>query len=245
MDPVPETLREVYFGPLPAEAVVDPQSLVGDQRQEEIADFVEDTASVHSGIPIRILVFEANQRLPDDTTLSNQVNRWFPSGPGLVLAYFMRQPQRALLAPSAALERAYAPEQLANLRDSAIREASVVDQPEEQLTRFCIKAAVRVYQMKRDGPIQAMISDSPKPVASKDSTNWWKWPILIAGGTASLLVGFGLFWFRRRKKSTATGPWLLPEQEPLPRLGAPHCGGHSAVAKFPPQKKRPTSPTAP
>ncbi|MBP7950197.1 MAG: hypothetical protein KA004_11115 [Verrucomicrobiales bacterium] len=232
-EPVPVTLHPAYFGALPAESVVDPQSLVGEQRQEELSDFVRETTGQTAGIPLRILVFAAHQKLPDELPLDALADRWFGEKDGFIAAYFMGRPQRAILTPSSALRHRFAAEQVTNVRDSAVREATVVTPPEEQIARFCIKAAVRIYQLQQEGPrlvpqeSQSARGDS-RPHAGNAKTVW----AMVLTGLAALLAWW--LWHRqRREKPPATaGPWLLPDQEGVPRLGAPHCGGHAAAIKF-------------
>lgn len=218
---LPEELRSAYFGQQPPEMVVDPQSLVDEQRQEELDDFLADCNQAVGSLQVRVLVFDDRQTLPPSLPVQDLAARWFPGQEAVVVFYFNGRPDRSFLAYSTMASRRFSELEMHESLNAAIREARVADRPQEQFTRFCLKFPIKLHQMQRDHvdvPAQTEEGADASPAASR---SWLLWLLLLG---LSTLVGALVAW-RILRNRAAQGPWHFPEREWTTRLGGPHSGG--------------------
>ncbi len=224
---IPAALESVYFGNLPPESVVDPQSLLNEVQQEELAHFFAEYASRQAAVQVRVLVLGPNQKFPEATRLQALADRWFGQQQGLVALYPMGQPRAAECYFSPGLQAAYAPEQLTAVREACVKEALYATREEDQLSRYGIKLAVRMNRLReepRPVPPPMEVASTPPPGLSRRT--------LVLGPLALALLWMAGTSLYGRKRAPAPVTWTLPDQEMAPRLSAPHCGGTMALLKF-------------
>jgi hypothetical protein len=229
-----------YFSSPPDHMVVDPQGLLSDAQQREMAQFLDAYAAKSVGVQVRLLVLANDQKLPDKIAMQEITDRWFPEQRAVVVVYSLGRPKSSLCYFSKSYQAAFPIDKFVGLRDACVKEALIAERSDQQLARYVVKLALRINSLTTPAPSQ---QTQPTVVLVKNSSgvaNWWH---ASTAGKLSLVLlpAFGLFatgwvWNHRRKlkfmRAAAEQTWLLPDQEMTTRLSAPHCGGTMAVVKF-------------
>jgi hypothetical protein len=232
VEPISPALQEIYFGKIPPEVVVDPQSLLNEVQQEDLCRFFDEYALRQAGVKVRLLVLGPNQEVPPAPKLQALTERWFEQELGLVVVYPFGQPKASACYFSPALQLTYTPDQLNAVREASVKEAMFATREEDQLSRFGIKLAVRMNRLhdepKLTLPATVALARDPVPAWLIRSALSVLAALLVVGTTLALVR-----WNRRRPHTPVEAEsWLLPDQEMTTRLSAPHCGGTMAILKF-------------
>lgn len=233
--PLPEELMGFYFSELPQKHIVDPQGFLMEEQKRDIGKFFDDFVTVTAGVAVRVLVIRSDQRIPDSVALDEITNQWFNEQQGMIVIYPMGQPKSSLCYFSKPLQQAIGTERLAELREASIKEAMLVTRADEQISRYCIKLAVRLHHVKQAAKASPALAVNEGGAKPKESTWAGSWKIVSRLAIVAILGGLSWMAYRFRdrfvRKSTAK-QWLFPDQDMITRLGAPHCGGTMAVVKF-------------
>ncbi len=230
-EPIPPVLQEIYFGKVPPEGVVDPQSLLNEVQQEDLCRFFDEYALRQAGVKVRLLVLGPNQEVPPTAKLQALTERWFAHEQGIVVVYPFGQPKAAACVFSPALQLAYTLEQLNAVREASVKEAMFATREEDQLSRYGIKLAVRMNRLHEE---PKPTPSAPVPLAPEPLVPWLQ-SVVVVGIAGMLVLGLWFVrsrWIRRPRAPAGVETWLLPDQEMTTRLSAPHCGGTMAILKF-------------
>ncbi|RYD27317.1 MAG: hypothetical protein EOP86_24715 [Verrucomicrobiaceae bacterium] len=222
----------VYFEKRPDQALLDPQHLLDGPEAVEMESRVRRWLNGDIRFRTTLLVFGPGQKLPAGLDIEALMRRWFEStSSGLLVFYYFQEPDRTQAIFSAGAARRFPAERLNAVMTDCIRDARRTEGGTAQLQRFCYKAAVRLHQLT-----------SPESMGSghkQDSSGIPAWQcLLLVGVMAVMVAGPWLLFRRRRRVSIPDGPVFLPVQDFYPRLGAPHCGGCSAVLTFPAVRRK-------
>ena len=240
LKPLQPELTNHYFSSAPVHVVVDPQGLLSDAQQREMAQFLDAYAAKSVGVQVRLLILGNDQKLPDTTAMQEITDRWFPEQRAVVVVYSMGRPKSSLCYFSKSYQAAFPIDKFVGLRDACVKEALIAESSDQQLARYAVKLALRINSLKAPAPSQ---QTQPAVLLIKNRSgfaNWWH--ASVAGKVSLILIpAFGLLvtgwaWTHHRKlkfmRAAAEQTWLLPDQEMTTRLSAPHCGGTMAVVKF-------------
>lgn len=233
-------LMALYTMQRPEGVFSDPQHLVKGRTEASMESLVQRWLNDQCVFPTTVLVFGPEQQFPADFDPQALRRQWFgEAGDGLLVFYFYQKPERTLAIFGQNARSTYGESLLRSVVDAAVTEAGRVEGGPEQLERFCYKMSVRLHWLHRTHQVAAakaitagLDSSSPKP--------WGKRLLLaILGGALATGAVLGALALRRRwhQGRSVSGPVLLPEYDVTPRLGAPHCGGFSAVISFTPGVK--------
>lgn len=236
-----ERWQEAYFGARPAALLHDPQGLMRGPQAREQREFLE-YHSADSLIDLCVLVFAADQ-LPPAGAAEEFTRGWFADGkPTVVAMYFMGSPQRAEIHLSPRLEEVVPEAERARALESAIERALTEQSPYEQMEKFALQMAIRIYRMERlleegtAGPAP-VVDGSPSRVIPSQGVDisrfrqvfgfWreWLWHLL---GTLAL-ASFGWWWILRSQRRARH---LFPDWDYEQRLGGPHGAGTGALISF-------------
>ena len=237
---VPEIHLPDYFGGLPETYLVDPQTLL--TSDERLALNLALKRSVNErGIPVYILLFQKDQRIPAFETLDGLQKRWFGDKPGAVIGFWLGSPTRTSGHFGTALHQSYG-RQVDEAFANALGQSYTKSYPFSQLDHFTYTLLWRFSKFQdAPGEISRRKSPAPDPAAVPQfpeisSTSWV--PIAAKGSALAIgvaAIGTGLIATRRRReriqKEQQHGPLTLPKGIPAERLDAPHCGGSGAIIR--------------
>lgn len=244
-EPPPQQLeerwQEAYYGARPAALLHDPQRLIRGPQAREQREFLE-YHSADSLIDLCVLLFAADQ-LPPAGAAEEFTRGWFADGkPTVVAMYFMGSPQRAEIHLSPGLEEVVPEAERARALESAIERALSEQSPYEQLEKFALQMAIRIYRMERlleegtAGPAPVVDGSPSRVIPSQGGDislvrqvfgSWreWLWPAL----GSLILILFGWWWILRCRKRARH---LFPDGDYEQRLGGPHGAGTGALISY-------------
>ncbi|MDB6132958.1 MAG: hypothetical protein JWM59_1201 [Verrucomicrobiales bacterium] len=221
----------VYFEKHPDQAFLDPQHLLDGPEAVEMESRVRRWLNGDIHFRTTLLVFGPGQKLPAGLDIDTLMRRWFENtSPGLLVFYYFQEPDRTQAVFSAGAARRFPVEQLDAVMTDCIRDARRTEGGTAQLQRFCYKAAVRLHQLAFPGSLGSGRREGSSGIPA--------WQCLLLVGVMAVMVAGPWLLFRRRRVATPHSPVFLPMQDFHPRLGAPHCGGCSAVLTFPPVRRK-------
>jgi hypothetical protein len=242
LGPVPlgPELMALYTSQLPAGVFSDPQHLVKGRSEVAMESLVQRWLNDQCAFRTTVLVFGEGQQLPSEFDPQALRRQWFgEDGDSLLVFYFYQQPERTLAIFGQGARATYGESLLRSVVDAAVTEAGRVEGGPEQLERFCYKMSVRLHWLHRTHQATAAKAETAGPETAAPGP-WGKRLLMaVLGGAMATGAVLGALALRRRWRQgqSATGPVILPECEVTARLGAPHCGGFSAVISFAPQIK--------
>ncbi len=231
-------LMALYFSQPPSGVFLDPQHLVQGRDAGAMESLVQRWLNDQCAFQTTVVVFGAGQQLPAEFDPQAMRRGWFAgSTKALLVLYFHRQPERTLAIFGPEAKAGYGESVLRQVVDAAVTEAGRVGGGTEQLERFCYKMSVRLHWLALAR--EARLEELAKSGAGPDTGSSRFRTLLLASGGAVVMGGLVLAgWTWRRRHSAVpglgAGPVLLPDWEIIPRLGAPHSGGFSAMISFPP-----------
>ncbi|MEM7145403.1 MAG: hypothetical protein AAF591_09720 [Verrucomicrobiota bacterium] len=248
--PVPEEYLEAYFAAKPTEGLVDPQLMFTEFLRYDIEDFLlyhED----ESPYRIHMLMFEGKQELPDEVDLAALHGEWFGDEPVVLMAYFMGEPERAIVEYGSLARKGVSAAFLKEATVRCVEQGHVVHNEFNQFERFAMELSVQLYWLERELGLEPpavsraaeMAAAAEAEAAEREEPKGAK-AILAArlarvSGTVwlaiwfgvSTVIGVGIFLWLRQRARDRTGYWF-PDYETETRLGGAHCGGGHGVFFF-------------
>ena len=179
------------------------------------------------------MVLGPSQQIPVTLNPTDLLHHWYGSGKGLLVLYFLGQPDRTQAFFSPATRHYHRTEDLRQVIEFGVREAVRMNTPVAQFQRFCYKTAVRHDRLHRHG----IVTPSEEPASALTaavpaSSLWWAFAV----GVQAAALGCAAVWWWRRRRAPAAGrdgsTIRLPEQDLVCRLGASYSGGSGAVIQF-------------
>lgn len=235
-EPLPPDVAASCFGAGPPPPLHDPQHLLATAQTAPLLALVRDSINARGGFQTSIIVLKGNQQIPISLDPSDLLHRWHGETRSVLILYFLGQAERTQAFFSPETRKYHRDEDLRQVIDFGVREAARMASPVQQLQRFCYKTAIRLDRLHRQG-IVTPSEEAPAVAYSQSSTPsaglWWAFAV---GVQAAGLAAGAVWWWRRR--STLAGASLpseiilLPDQDVIPRLGAPHSGGAGAFIQF-------------
>ena len=232
--PVLQDIWASTFGPAPPPPLHDPQQLLTPAQRAELTALVAQSLNARGTFLTSVVVVPAGEQIPVALHPPELLQQWYGSRMGVLVIYFLGQPDRTQAFFSPSVRQGYRSEDLRQVMDFGVRESARMTAPVAQLQRFCYKTAIRLDRLHRRGVVSP--TDEPGPVAAvapavPDTGLWWAFAIGVQA--AGLAVAAVWWWRRRRTEPGHDGaPIYLPAQDFVARLGAPHAGGGGAVMPF-------------
>ena len=239
---IPADAWSGYFGENIEGYLIDPQGLLEPVVKAQQEEFL----SYHAGdaqIIIRVMMFEAGQRMPSDLAALGEKRLGELSKPTALVLYLMGEPERSQVFFSKDVRENLSLGEMGRVASQTGREASEKRTPEDQLAEYCEQLSMRLYWMERsldfadpqpqesnaDKTENAPIESTPDEPGLKEKFIgiWEKHTVFIVwvGGTLlALFVAYIVSVLRRRCR--------FPEFEVDPRLGGAHGAGIGAVISF-------------
>jgi hypothetical protein len=240
---VPEELLDDYFGGRPAAFLIDPQRLLSPADFRERQGFLEYHAS-DSAIDLYVCIFAGDQRISGEGRVGEWLARHFANGrPAVAVAYFLGEPQRAMIELSPALAEIVPLAERRRALESSIMQAVKEVESARQIEAFLVQMSIRLYWMEgllghekavppTATPHAAGVKKAPKPSRWMQLAGPWLLqtkPYLIPVGAlaGSLLASMGVVVLLRWRAR-----YHFPDFEVEPRLGGAHAAGVGAVISF-------------
>ena len=231
--PLPPEIAASCFGPAPPPPLHDPQHLLTPAQAAPLLALLRDALIARGAFQTSVVVLKPSQQIPVTLNPSDLLQSWYGSGKGLLVLYFLGQPDRTQAFFSPETKQHHRTEDLRQVIEFGVREAARMNTPVAQLQRFCYKTAVRLDRMHRHGIVTPSDEPAGPATASVPATSLW-WAFAV--GVQAAALGCGAVWWWRRRRAAAQGrdgdTIRLPELDLICRLGAPHCGGSGAVIQF-------------
>jgi hypothetical protein len=242
---VPREYVDGYIGGPPKGTLVDPQLLLTEFKKYDIDGFLQYHEE-ESPYRICMMLFERDQELPDGATLRSLHEEWYGDEPVALLAYFMGQPERAVVEFGRLARDGLSGSYLASAVESCAEEGLIVENAFNQLERFGMELSVQLYWLEKElglePPMPARVEERMAEAAVVAGESRWdelvdfvgtlpRW-YLVGGG--SLLLGVfagGVVLFGYRRMAGRNGH-LFPDYEIDARLGGAHSGGGHGVLSF-------------
>lgn len=221
------------FGATPPPPLHDPQRLLTPAQAAPLAQLIGESLIERGTFQTSVVLMRPSQRIPAALHPQELLQSWHGNTKAVLILYFMGRPERTQAFFSREVHRRHRGEDLRQVIDFGVREAARMSSPAGQLQRFCYKTAIRLDRLHRQGVVTPTDEPLPPVVAAAPSGGHW-WAFVVGIHAAGLAVA-ALWWWRRR--ATGSSPVLLPEQELISRLGAPHSGGFGAVMHFGPARQ--------
>lgn len=235
---IPEIYLADYFGSIPETQLVDPQTLLTAHERTSINNSLQDHLNIQR-VPIYILLFQKEQRIPEFQNLEALQTKWFGDQPGVVIAFWLGSPTRTSATFGHSLRGNYGT-QLDNVFADALGQSYTKTYPFSQLDHFTYTLLWRLSRLE-DG---LEVGDQPPtpggaplevPDFSDEAEESWV-PIATAGsalalGVAALGAGVIASLRKRERKQKEVIPITFPTTPAAERLGGPHSGGSGAVIK--------------
>jgi hypothetical protein len=232
----PEVL-ESCFGSVPPPPLHDPQHLLLPAQAEPLAQLLGESLNARETFLTSVVLMRPSQQIPPSLNPPELLQSWHGNNKSVLILYFMGRPDRTQAFFSPEVRRQHRGEDLRQVIDFGVREAARMTTPLGQLQRFCYKTAIRLDRLHRQGVVAP--TDEPLPPAAAAAPGDGSWWTVVIGIHAAGLSAAALWWWRRRRAAAnGTGSRiLLPEQDLVTRLGAPHSGGFGAVLQFGPARQ--------
>jgi hypothetical protein len=228
-----------YFGATLSGDLIDPQQVLSGREREDREEFLRQHAD-DSKIGLKVMVFEADQRLPTD--VDELVAGRLPTGaPTAVVLYRMGEPTRAELVFSEDLRAELPITEAGRMVGQAARAAEEKVGDLDQFKEFCLQISIRLYWIERslgwiDETEEGAFEEKPEPVSvvsrselvRESFRSAWKiggLPLLVC---CSAFISFLVLRFVIRSRRR----YRFPEFEIDPRLGGAHGAGIGAVISF-------------
>jgi hypothetical protein len=230
-EPLPPEIAASCFGPGPPPALHDPQHLLTPAQAAPLLALLQHSLNSRGSFQTSIVVLKPSQQIPVALNPPELLQRWYGGGKGLLVLYFLGQPDRTQAFFSPESRQYHRSEDLRMVIDFSVREAARMPAPVSQLQRFCYKVAIRLDRLHRQGVVSPS-DEAPIVAASVPSTSLW-WAFAI--GVQAAVLGAGAVWWWRRRLSSAGrkgAAVYFPDQELVSRLSGPHSGGNGAVIQF-------------
>ena len=221
------------FGSDPPPALHDPQSCLTPPQTAALRTLLHNSLNARGTFQTSVVVLRAGQQIPAGLNPPEMLQHWHGDNKAMLVVYFFGQPERTQAFFSTETRRHHRSEDLRQIIDFGVREATRLTSPVAQLQRFCYKTAIRLDRLHRQGVVAP--SDEPAPAVATSvpvTSLWWAFAV---GVQAAALAGGAVWWLRRRRselESREGPPIRLPDQDWIPRLGASHSGGAGAVIQF-------------
>ncbi len=233
VEPLPPQVAASCFGPSPPPPLHDPQHLLTPSQAAPLLALLRDSLNARGTFQTSVVVLKPSQQIPLNLNPGGLLQNWYGSGKGLLVLYFLGQPDRtqAFFSPETRLH--HRTEDLRQVIEFGVREAARMNAPVAQLQRFCYKTGVRLDRLHRHGIVTPSDEPAGPAAATVAATSLW-WAFAV--GVQAAALGCGAVWWWRRRRAAAEGrdgdTIRLPEQDLICRLGAPHSGGSGAVIQF-------------
>jgi len=230
---MPPEIVASCFGPGPPPPLHDPQALLPPAQAAPLLALLRDSLNARGSFLTSVIVLKPSQQIPVELNPAELLQRWHGDAKGLLVLYFLGQPERTQAFFTPGTRHHHRSEDLRQVIDFGVREAARLNAPVAQLQRFCYKTAIRLDRLHRQGVVTPSDEPAAAAAASVESTGLW-WAFAVGVQAAALAAG-SVWWLRRRRSGPGEreGKTIrFPDQDLVSRLGAPHCGGAGAVIQF-------------
>jgi hypothetical protein len=230
-EPLPAEIAAAVFGAAPPPALYDPQNLLTPAQAASLQALMHKALNAKGSFQTSLVVLKPSQQIPVTLNPPELLERWHGAKKGLLVLFFLGQPDRTQAFFSPETRKFHRSEDLRQVIDFGVREAARMQAPVSQLQRFCYKTAIRLDRLHRQGTVAPFDESMPAATAVSEAGLWWAFAI---GAQAAALGAGAIWWWRRRPAVTGRkGETILfPDQELVSRLGGPHSGGSGAVMQF-------------
>jgi hypothetical protein len=230
-EPLPPEIAATCFGPSPPPALHDPQKLLTPAQTAPLLALLHNSLNARGSFQTSIVVLKPSQQMPVALNPPELLQRWYGDGKGLLILYFLGQPNRTQAFFSPETRRFHRSEDLRQVIDFSVNEAARMSAPVTQLQRFCYKAAIRLDRLHRQGVVALQDETEPATAQAPATGLWWAFAV---GAQATALAAAAVWWGRRRPFGSGKKgePVFFPEQDLICRLGGYHSGGSGAVLQF-------------
>lgn len=243
----PEVLTACYEAP-GDQYLLDTQGLVPEIASEHIHRFLNFHAE-DARIRAYVMVIDRDQKLPADAQLHRVASGSLAKTSSCLLVFPLGEPWRARLFLSQPVYAATTQTYLADMVSDCVKDAMLTNDAGEQLHRFAVRLSTRLFWLQKVMAQQATRQPAPleeispdvatAPPAAQASTSASGrgfmeigWVVLLMVG-ALAAVGLGakrlLDWHSHRDQRRI---WILPEPDPLHRLGGTFSGGSGAAIAY-------------
>lgn len=244
---LPEIHLPDYFAALPDTHLVDPQTLLTGDERTNVNLALKQHLTLHK-IPVYILLFQKEQKIPDFQNLDTLQERWFGDQPGVIVAFWLGSPTRTSAHFGSRLREQYG-DQIDQAFAKALGQSYTKTYPFSQLDHFTYTLLWRFSQLEEGATSQSrnaqgLVGRDPLTVPELPEIPKTRW-LPVAARSSALAIGVaalgaGIIAKRRRRERVQAQPEpvLLPAENRAVRLNAPHCGGSGAFIKVsePPTK---------
>jgi hypothetical protein len=230
-EPLPPEISASCFGLNPPPPLHDPQNLLTPAQAAPLSALIHDSLNARGSFQTSIVVLKPSQQMPVALNPPELLQRWYGNNKGLLVLYFLGQPDRTQAFFTPETRQFHRSEDLRQVIDFSVREAARMQAPVSQLQRFCYKVAIRLDRLHRQGVVTPPEESVPAAAAAPVTGLWWAF---LVGVQAAALAAGAVWWWRRRPAVPGRKGEVIrfPDQEFVSRLGAPHCGGSGTVIQF-------------
>jgi hypothetical protein len=236
--------------------LIDPRTLLHEVQAEDLRRLL----SYHTGeskVTTYYLLLDKDEKLPTGADIGKLAAGKLAKGHTCLVVYPMEEPWRVRFFMSRDITDSVSSKYLGEILHACVQDALQASDGVEQIQRFATQLSIRLIWLERAyptvfaaapatelevklGPAEQWLPEVTPEVVIAPATQtflpegWERAAVLLAVSVAGLAVGLllmilGLRAWRRRERHVV---WILPEVEPVTRLGGPHCGGGGASIRY-------------
>lgn len=144
LPPVEGALRDEYFSYRPVEHLIDPQSLLTEQKKNDLARFMEYHAE-EARYDIYLMVFGETQQIPADIDLDALHREWFQGEDVVLAVYHLGRPEETTLNFGKEVTNLLPQEIFDRVQEYCIAEAQIATDLADQTERYMIELSTRLW----------------------------------------------------------------------------------------------------
>jgi hypothetical protein len=226
----------------PEDYVIDPEHLVPEMQNHDIAGFLEFHAR-DASIKLHVLVIAHDHRLPADADLGKVASGGLLQRDACLLVYPLGEPWRARLFVSKSVHEQTSGAFLSETAKACLQEALQASDVHDQLHRYAVHLSTRLFWLQRalagetsvdSKKDQSLAEITPEITARMEQPEDWSivvsiMPWLCLVTLVSVVLQKVV---RQRRLKRQKSVWLLPEPETIPRLGGAFTGGGGGMIRY-------------
>ena len=147
LPPITGELRRRYFVAKPMDFVIDPLSLLPEQKANDMHRFLELHAE-KADIPIYAIIIGEKQAIPEDVDLSDVLWRWFGDNPLILAVYRLEKPDELELVFSGAQNSEVSAPDWLKVRDSCREEGKRADNAANQIENILVELSIQLFGLE-------------------------------------------------------------------------------------------------